>query len=78
MGALGAGVCGVAFTLAAVVAIVAFRPEKATAFVFPGAALLWFGLAFYLLMLGLIGEFVLRERRAADAGQLPVAKESPA
>jgi len=35
----------------------------AEALVLPGAALLWFGLAIYLLMLGLIGEAALRGTR---------------
>ncbi len=37
-----------------------FRPEKANALVLPGAALLWFGVAFYSAMLGLIAEVALR------------------
>ena len=50
---------GLAFVAATTVAVLSFREVKANALVFPGAAVLWFGLSFYLLMLGLIGEAVL-------------------
>ena len=74
-GALGASGLGIAFGVAAVIAHTMFGPVKANALVFPGAALLWFGLACYLLMLGLIGEMALREERAVDAERLPVVRE---
>jgi hypothetical protein len=74
-GALGAGALGIAFGTAAVISLTTFQPAKSNAMVFPGTALLWFGLACYLLMLGLIGEVALREERGVDAGQLPVVRE---
>jgi len=74
-GAFGAGVLGVAFTIAAIISLTSFRPVKANALVFPGSALLWFGLACYLLLLGLIAEVALRGERENDAGELPVANE---
>jgi glycosyltransferase involved in cell wall biosynthesis len=40
-----------------------FRPEKAAAVVFPGAALLATGVAFYLFMLGLVAEVALSSER---------------
>jgi hypothetical protein len=43
--------------------------------VLSGVALLWFGLACYLLMLGLIGEVALRQAQAEGFGQLPVVHE---
>lgn len=58
----GAGISfcfGLAFVAATTVAVLSFREVKANALVFPGAAVLWFGLSFFLLMLGLIGEAVL-------------------
>lgn len=59
--ATGAAAAGAAFTLAALIAAARFAAPKASALVFPGSAFLWFGLAGYLLMLGLICEVVLRE-----------------
>jgi glycosyltransferase involved in cell wall biosynthesis len=58
----GAGISfllGLAFVVATTVAVLSFREVKANALVFPGAAVLWFGLSCFLLMLGLIGEAVL-------------------
>ncbi len=52
-----------------------FQPEKANAIVFPGVALLWFGLACYLLMLGSIAEVALRTQRRDDAERLPIFRE---
>ncbi|UCF21751.1 MAG: glycosyltransferase family 2 protein [Gemmatimonadota bacterium] len=74
--ALGAAVLGAFFVVASLVAVATFQPSKANAIVFPGVALLWFGLSFYLLMLGLIGEVALREYRESDMKQLlPVVRE---
>jgi glycosyltransferase involved in cell wall biosynthesis len=63
LGAAVAAVVGLLFLLAAVVAMVWFQPVKARAVVFPGAAMLSVAVAFYLLMLGLTGEFLVRRRR---------------
>jgi glycosyltransferase involved in cell wall biosynthesis len=70
IGAFVALVLGVAFAAGAFIALGGFRPEMANAFVLPSAALLWLGLAVYLLMLGLIAEVALREERRY-AGELP-------
>ncbi|HEX7049643.1 MAG TPA: glycosyltransferase family 2 protein [Longimicrobiales bacterium] len=59
-GAGGAALLALAFAVAAAISLAFFRPEKADALVFPAAALLWGGLACYLLMLGLIAETALR------------------
>jgi glycosyltransferase involved in cell wall biosynthesis len=46
-----------------------------TSLVIPSAALLWLGLAFYLLMLGLIAEALLRQTLTSRSGTLPVVRE---
>ena len=74
-GALVATVLAVASGVAAVVASVGFTPEKANAVVFPGAAMLWLGLAGYLLMLGLLAEVALWEHRKDEGEQLPLVHE---
>ncbi len=51
-----------------------FGPQKASALVFPGAGLLAVGVAFYLLMLGLVAEVALNSERA-DANDIPSAWE---
>ena len=76
LGAVGAGVLGLVFsawTAASLLGIVSGRADEA--FVLPSAALLWFGLAFYLLMLGLIGEQVLRGERGEHTEPLPLVRE---
>lgn len=66
---------GVSFTAAAGLAVSNIRPEMAAAYVFPAAAMLWVGLAFYLLMLGLIAEVLLREHRGAHQEHAPIVRE---
>lgn len=61
-----AGTIGVLFVGASLLSAATFTLEKARAVVFPGVALLWLGLAGYLLMLGVVAEVVVRRRR--DAG----------
>jgi len=51
-----------------------FGPIKATALVFPGAGLLTLGVAFYLIMLGLVAEVALNSERG-DANDIPNAWE---
>ncbi len=75
VGALGACLCGIAFAIAAVIAYASFVARKAQSLVFPGVSLLWFGLAFYLLMLGLIAEAALREELPRRRGTMPVVRE---
>lgn len=67
-GAGGFAAVGAVFSVATLIVILGFRPVKASAMVFPGATFLWFGLASYLFMLGLIGEVALREARREGAG----------
>ena len=45
------------------ISLTQFGPEKSAALVFPGAGLLWVGLAFYLFMLGLVAEVALSSER---------------
>jgi glycosyltransferase involved in cell wall biosynthesis len=76
--AIAALALSVTFTVAAGISLARFTPAKADALVLPGAALLWFGLAAYLLMLGLIAEVALRESRTTIANDLPMVREDPA
>ena len=72
--AAAAAVFGVAFAIAAVTAAVV-SPGAGRALILPGAALLWLGLAFYLLMLGLVAEVALREQRRRGGRELPVLRD---
>jgi glycosyltransferase involved in cell wall biosynthesis len=56
------------------ISLTQFGPEKAGALVFPGAALLWVGLAFYLFMLGLVAQVALSSERE-DTHDTPTAWE---
>src|SRR4051794_18635922 len=67
---LGAGL----FPAAAIVAMARFPEFKATAVVFPGAAMLFAAAAFYLLMLGLVAEVALNTERES-ANEVPNAWE---
>ena len=51
-----------------------FGTEKASALVFPGAGLLWVGVAFYLFMLGLVAEVALNSERR-NTSDVPTASE---
>ena len=51
-----------------------FEPVKSEAIVFPGAALLWLGAAFYFAMLGLVAEVALSSERES-AREIPTAME---
>ncbi|MBA3495838.1 MAG: glycosyltransferase family 2 protein [Gemmatimonadota bacterium] len=63
-----------AFTGLWVYAATHFTPLKSEAIVFPGAALLWLGAAFYLAMLGLVAEVALSSERES-AREFPTAWE---
>lgn len=62
------------FGTMAAIAAAEFRQLKAEALVFPGAALLCAGAAFYLLMLGLVAEVALNSERES-ANDIPTAWE---
>jgi len=63
-----------AFAIVWVYAATHFARLKAEAVVFPGAALLWLGAAFYLAMLGLVAEVALSSERES-AREIPTAWE---
>jgi glycosyltransferase involved in cell wall biosynthesis len=67
----GLGAC---FGTAWLIALTQFGPAKANALVLPGAALLWMGAAFYLVMLGLVAEVALRGE-VTSAHDTPSAQE---
>jgi glycosyltransferase involved in cell wall biosynthesis len=63
-----------AFTILWIYAATHFGSLKSEALVFPGAALLWLGAAFYLAMLGLVAEVALSSERES-AREIPTARE---
>jgi len=74
--ALVAGLIGIAFGLLTLVSMPGgFRLGMASAYVFPSVVLVWFATAFYLLLLGLIGEVVIRGEEFAHEGGLPNGRE---
>ncbi len=75
MGAGLATLLGVAFAAGAGLSLLTFESYKARALVFPATALLWLGLAGYLLMLGLIAETAVKEQRRTLRDSLPLARE---
>jgi hypothetical protein len=77
-GALGALLLGLGSAAASAIALLFFQPIKATALVLPSVALAWFGLAYYLVVLGLIGETALRRYgRGRTRAPLIVREEAP-
>ena len=62
------------FASMALIAAARFSPSKAEALVFPGAALVCAGAAFYLLMLGLVAEVAVNSERES-ANEIPTAWE---
>jgi glycosyltransferase involved in cell wall biosynthesis len=74
-GAVVSILLGVLFTVGAVIGFIYFPPAKMGAVVLPGAALLWFGLGWYLLMVGLAAEALLREARHEGGSWDALARE---
>jgi glycosyltransferase involved in cell wall biosynthesis len=72
--ASGAALLGTAAVAASLVAIFTFSRDDATSMVFPGVSLLWFMLAVFLLMLGLVGEGVIQQHRMQGRMILPLAR----
>ena len=72
--AAGSALLGTLGVVASLVAIFTFQPTDAASMVFPGIALLWFALALFLLMLGLVGEGVIREHRVRGLKILPLTR----
>lgn len=75
--AAGSALLGTLGVAASLVAIFTFQPTDATSMVFPGIALLWFSLAVFLLMLGLVGEGVIRQHRVRGLKILPLTRMRP-
>jgi glycosyltransferase involved in cell wall biosynthesis len=79
IGAMLAVVAAMVFAVPLVAcAVLPYLPivvECADTLVAPSAALLWIGLAWYLLMLGLIAEALLRQTSPTLPGALPVVRE---
>jgi glycosyltransferase involved in cell wall biosynthesis len=74
-GAAGATALSVTFAVAALAVMLRHGVTPERMVVLPGAAILWLGLAVYLLMLGLVGEIALRESRPAPHA-LPLVQET--
>jgi glycosyltransferase involved in cell wall biosynthesis len=64
LGALSVGV--------SIVAITRFNPMDAASLVFPSISLLWFALALFLMMLGLVGEVAIHQHRRQGLKILPL------
>jgi glycosyltransferase involved in cell wall biosynthesis len=74
-GALASALIGLLFLFGSVLSFLWFEPDKARAMVLPGAGILWLGVASYLLMVGLIGEALVRRHRVHSAVNLPLSRE---
>jgi glycosyltransferase involved in cell wall biosynthesis len=74
LAALGAFEGGILFAVATVIAITTFVSGDERAFVFPSVMILFFGLAAYLFMLGMIGEVLVRQYWKTRES-LPVVRE---
>lgn len=74
LGAAAATLPAVLFGAIAFLAQPGYSGAKPQAVVLGGVALLWVGLACYLLMLGVIGEVALRGQRDAGAELLPMVR----
>ncbi|CAN5127312.1 glycosyltransferase family 2 protein [soil metagenome] len=75
LGASAAVGMALLFSVWAALAMLGLRQQMENAFVVPGAVMLWFGLAVYLLMLGLIGEEIVREASREGDEPAPLVRE---
>lgn len=75
--AAGSAALGALSLVASLVAIFTFQPSDQVSMVLPGIALLWFALALFLLMLGLVGEGVIRQHRVRGLKVLPLTRIRP-
>jgi glycosyltransferase involved in cell wall biosynthesis len=76
LGAAGAFALGMVFFGFSALGVIDPRPRVANAYVLPAAGLLWLVLAWYLVMIGLIGEVAVRRAREQE-DVLPIAVEQP-
>jgi glycosyltransferase involved in cell wall biosynthesis len=75
-GAIAAGFLAFAFGLLTLISVPGgVRSTMAYAFVFPSVVLVWLSLAFFLLMMGLIAEVVVKGEQEPGFGSLPVLRE---
>lgn len=72
--AAASALLGAAAAIASLIAVYTFQVTDATSMVFPGVSLLWFTLAIFLLMLGLVGEEVIRQHRVRGLKILPLTR----
>ena len=75
VGAIVAALIAALFMFASVISLWTLEPTTVRAYVFPGASLLFIGLAAYLVMIGMIAEGVLRQERLGGPAPLPVVRE---
>ncbi len=76
MGAIGAGLLAFAFGLLTVISVPGgVRSTMAYAFVFPSVVLVWLSLTFFLLMMGLIAEVIVKGEQEPGFRSLPVLRE---
>jgi len=77
LGALVSAAIGLGFTLLTLLSVPGgFRSDMAYAYVFPSIVIVWFTSAFYLLLLGLIGEVAVRNETISGRTVFSVAGES--
>jgi glycosyltransferase involved in cell wall biosynthesis len=75
-GAIAAGFLAFAFGLLTLISVPGgVRSTMAYAFVFPSVVLVWLSLAFFLLMVGLIAEVVVKGEQEPGFRSLPVLRE---
>ncbi len=72
--AAAAAVLGTLSLGASLIAVFFFQPTDAVSLVFPGISLLWYALALFLLMLGLVGEVAIHEHRRQGLKILPLTQ----
>jgi glycosyltransferase involved in cell wall biosynthesis len=70
--AAAAAILGTLSLVASAIAILEFNPVDAASLVFPSIALLWYALALYLMMLGLLGEVAIHRHRTQGLKILPL------
>jgi hypothetical protein len=72
--AAAAAALGTLSMAASLFAIFLFQGTDAVSLVLPGTSLLWYALAVFLLMLGLVGEVAIRQHRIEGMKILPLMR----
>jgi glycosyltransferase involved in cell wall biosynthesis len=70
--AAAAAALGTLGLVSSAIAIATFQPTDAASLIFPSVSLLWFALAAFLLMLGLVGEVAIHQHRRQGLRILPL------